>query len=123
MARAPRCRGSRPGGRAALRAVSLGVPRAALYGLLGPNGSGKSTFFRILSTALRPAEGTVRVDGHDVLRESDAVRRRLGVVFQSPSLDGKLTVAENLRFHGLLFGLRGAPLRARCAEMLERFSL
>ena len=115
--------GFRYGARAALEGISLSVPRGALFGLLGPNGSGKSTFFRILSTALRPGAGSVRIDGHDVTRASDAARSRLGVVFQAPSLDGKLTVSENLRFHGMLFGLRGAALRERCAEMLERFSL
>lgn len=115
--------GFRYGARAALEAVSLAVPRGALFGLLGPNGSGKSTLLRILSTALRPAEGSVRIDGHDAAREPGAVRRRLGVVFQAPSLDAKLTVAENLRFHGWLFGVRGDVLRERCAELLQSFSL
>jgi ABC-2 type transport system ATP-binding protein len=94
-----------------------------MFGLLGPNGSGKSTFFRILSTSLRPAQGSVRIDGFDTAQEADAVRRRLGVVFQSPSLDPKLTVGENLHFHGWLFGLRGPALRRRSAELLDGFSL
>lgn len=115
--------GFRYGERAALEGVSLTVPRGAFFALLGPNGSGKTTLFRMLSTALRPVEGSAAIDGLDLVRQADEVRRRLGVVFQSPSLDGKLTVAENLRFHGLLFGMGGAALRARADEMLEQFSL
>jgi ABC-2 type transport system ATP-binding protein len=86
--------------REALRGVSLQVPAAAMFGLLGPNGSGKTTLFRILATLLRPTSGTARIDGCDVRTQRDDVRRRLGVVFQNPSLDGKLTVAENLRHQG-----------------------
>ncbi|MCZ6552764.1 MAG: ABC transporter ATP-binding protein [SAR324 cluster bacterium] len=107
----------------ALDGVTLSVPRGSLFALLGPNGSGKTTFFRILSTALQPGTGSASIDGHDLEREPAAVRRRIGVVFQAPSLDGKLTVQENLRFHGLLFGWRGAALRDRAAEMLALFGL
>jgi len=113
----------RYGEREALRGVSLTVRRGEVFGILGPNGGGKSTLFRILSTLQAPSEGEARIMGHDVVREASAVRRRLGVVFQHPSLDAKLTVLENLCNHGALYGWSGATLRARAAELLERFRL
>jgi ABC-2 type transport system ATP-binding protein len=91
--------------------------------LLGPNGGGKSTLFRILSTLQSADGGAARVLGHDVARAPDAVRRVLGVVFQHPSIDPLLTVEENLVHHAHLFGMGGAPLRARVGEVLERLGL
>jgi ABC-2 type transport system ATP-binding protein len=113
----------RYGQRTALAGVSFTVASGERVALLGPNGSGKSTLLRTLATLLRPSEGRAGVDGHDVAREADAVRRRLGTAFQSPSLDGKLTVRENLRFQGWLYGLSGAALAARMDELLTRFSV
>ena len=113
----------RYGPRVALDNVSLTVPRGEIFGLLGPNGSGKTTLFRILSTLVKPREGRVRLFNCDVAQERDAVRRRIGVVFQAPSLDKKLTVRENLRHQGHLYGLRGPALRARMDELLGRFGL
>jgi len=113
----------RYGDRVALNAVNLAVHRGEIFGLLGPNGGGKTTLFRILSTLMSPSVGTVSVFGHDVVTQRNAVRRRIGVVFQSPSLDKKLTVAENLRHHGHIFGLRGAPLRQRMNELMQRFNI
>lgn len=101
------------GDRAALVDVSFAVAAGSIFGLLGPNGGGKTTLFRLLATLLPITRGTIRVDGLDLSRDSAAARRRLGVTFQSPSLDGRLTVAENLRHQGELYGLRGGPLRAR----------
>lgn len=98
------------GPRVALSDVSLEVREGEMFGLLGPNGGGKTTLFRILSTLLAPTAGRARVGGHDVVREAMAVRHHLGVVFQSPALDPQLTVAENLRCAGQLYGLRGANL-------------
>jgi ABC-2 type transport system ATP-binding protein len=109
--------------RLALSDVSLSVGEGELFGLLGPNGGGKTTLFRILSTLLLPSEGAARVLGHDVAHEPLAARRHLGVVFQAPSLDRKLTAAENLRCQGGLYGLRGAALRQRTEEMLARLGL
>ncbi|MCG3148721.1 MAG: Daunorubicin/doxorubicin resistance ATP-binding protein DrrA [Verrucomicrobiae bacterium] len=111
------------GDRVALDRVSFAVQPGEIFGLLGPNGGGKTTLFRILSTLVRPQEGNVRVFGQDVITQRNQVRRRIGVVFQAPSLDKKLTVRENLRHHGHIFGLSGAPLRQRIDELLNRFGI
>ena len=113
----------RYGDREALRGVSFAVPRGEIFGLLGPNGGGKTTLFRILSTSIVPTSGQARIFGHDVIREAALVRQQIGVVFQSPSLDKKLTAAENLRHHGHLYGLHGSALRERTDEMLARVGL
>lgn len=107
----------RYGERIALADVSFTVRRGELFGLLGPNGGGKTTLFRVLCTLLPPSAGRVTLAGRPV------DRRKIGVVFQSPSLDKKLTVRENLLHQGHLYGWRGAALRARIAELLERFQL
>ena len=106
--------------RRALDSVSFSVSCGEIFGLLGPNGSGKTTLFRILSTLMPVTSGTVCVLGHDLTTEVKAVRSLLGVVFQHPGLDGKLTVVENLRHHGHLYGLAGKSLRYRISELLER---
>jgi len=111
------------GEREALAGISLDVRPGELVALLGPNGSGKTTLFRILSTALVPTSGSVAVFGADVVRRPALARRELGVVFQAPSLDRKLTVAENLRHQGHLFGLHGRQLEARIAGALDRVGL
>ncbi|HUG91173.1 MAG TPA: ABC transporter ATP-binding protein [Planctomycetaceae bacterium] len=113
----------RYGERLALDGVSLAVERGEIFGLLGPNGGGKTTLFRILSTLLPVQEGSVAVLGLDARRQPDLIRRRIGVTFQSPSLDGKLTVLENLRHQGHLYGLSGTTLRERIAGLLERLGL
>ena len=111
----------RYGERLALDGVSFSVRKGEIFGLLGPNGGGKTTLFKILSTALRPTSGSARIEGVDI--RDDAVRRRIGVVFQAPSLDQKLTVAENLLHQGHLYGLMGSALRRRIDEELDRFKL
>ncbi|PYE53269.1 ABC transporter ATP-binding protein [Deinococcus yavapaiensis] len=108
---------------AALRGVDLDIPRGTFFALLGPNGAGKSTLVSILSTLLRPTKGEASVAGYDVRRQPGRVRRELGLVFQEPSLDERLTVIENLDFHGHLYGL-GSKERARRAwEVLELVEL
>ena len=103
----------RYGDRVALSGVSFETKQGEIFGLLGPNGGGKSTLFRILSTLMAPTQGRASICGHDVGSDSAAVRRKIGVVFQSQSLDKKLTVEENLRGQGHLHGMSGARLRER----------
>src|SRR5262245_27119856 len=107
----------------ALRGVSFSVNRGEIFGLLGPNGGGKTTLFRILSTSFPATSGDAAIFGDDVRLHPDQVRRRIGVVFQNPSLDKKLTVRENLMHHGHIYGLRGAGLQARMKEMMERLGI
>ena len=111
------------GERVALAGVSFEVRPAEIFGLLGPNGSGKTTTFRILSTLMLPAGGRALILGHDVAREPALVRRNIGVVFQAPSIDVKLSAEENLMLIGHIYGLRGSPLRKRVGEMLARVGL
>jgi ABC-2 type transport system ATP-binding protein len=110
-------------GRLALDGLTLSVRPGEIFGILGPNGSGKTTLFRILSTLIATAPGHAFVLGHDVATDRDFVRRHIGVVFQSPSLDKQLTAGENLVHQGHLYGLRGAELRARVAEGLDAVAL
>jgi len=105
------------GARVALDGVSFAVREAEIFALLGPNGGGKTTLFRIISTLLPPSGGEASVCGHDVVKGAAAVRACIGVVFQSPSLDPQLTVAENLRYGGNLYGLHGAGLETRLREV------
>jgi ABC-2 type transport system ATP-binding protein len=109
--------------RKALDDLSLSVLRNEIFGFLGPNGSGKTTLFRILATLIPPPPGVVRILGKDPAVERDFVRARLGVVFQSPSLDKQLTARENLQHQGHLYGLRGADLRQRIDRALDAVKL
>jgi ABC-2 type transport system ATP-binding protein len=111
------------GSRVALDGISFTVASGEIFGLLGPNGGGKTTLFKILSTLMRPSSGTAAVFGDVVTNAPQAARRHLGVVFQHPSLDGKLTVAENLMHHGHLYGVHGNALRARRETVLHRLGL
>ena len=113
----------RYGDRQALQSVSFDVAPGESFGLLGPNGGGKTTFFRIAATLLTPTNGTVRVFGHDVATHPDAVRRCIGKTFQSPALDDRLRVVENLHYHGHLYGLHGKSLNQRIDEALSLVNL
>jgi ABC-2 type transport system ATP-binding protein len=113
----------RYGDRTALNGVSFNVGSAELFGLLGPNGSGKTTLFRILSTLMVPSAGRATILGCDAVQEPAKLRRQIGVVFQAQSADLKLTAYENLWHQGHLYGLRGATLKQRIAEILARVGL
>ncbi|MGA7161216.1 MAG: ABC transporter ATP-binding protein [Bacteroidota bacterium] len=110
-------------GRPALNNVSLEVSKGEVFGFLGPNGGGKTTMFKILSTAIVPTNGRAEICGYDVVANSSNVRKHIGVVFQSPSLDIKLTVKENLRFQGLLHGMYGSEAMKRIDDVLRHLKL
>jgi ABC-2 type transport system ATP-binding protein len=111
------------GARVAVDDLSLQIEPGEIFVFLGPNGSGKTTLFRVLSTLIPLQSGAVSILGFDASREAPAVRRQIGVVFQAPSLDKKLTVAENLRHQGRLYGLSTAELKARTCELLATVGL
>lgn len=109
--------------RPALAGLDFSAPAGQIFGFLGPNGGGKTTLFRILATLARPEAGSVTVFGSDLATQAREVRRRLGVVFQNPSLDVQLTARENLVHQGHLYGLSGRNLADRIAAVLNRFSI
>ena len=99
--------------RNAVDGISFEVKAGEFFVLLGPNGAGKTTTISILTTTLSPTAGRATIDGSDIVRESSAVRRKVGIIFQRPSLDQNLTAEENVRFHAVLYGLyRYAPTYA-----------
>jgi ABC-2 type transport system ATP-binding protein len=110
-------------GVSAVDGVSFSVQRGEVFGLLGPNGAGKTTTVSVAVTRMRPTAGRVSVTGLDVVRRPSAVRRRLGVVTQTNTLDRSLSVWENLYYHCRYFGLSRREARSRSAELLERFGL
>jgi len=109
--------------RIALADLNLGVRAGSLVGLLGPNGSGKSTLLGLLSTRLALQSGKVSILGLDLATQVAGIRGRLGVVFQRPSLDRRLTVRENLHYGGQMYGLTGTALRQRIDQVLTQFRL
>jgi ABC-2 type transport system ATP-binding protein len=113
----------RYGWRLALDDVTFSIAAGEVFAFLGPNGGGKTTLFRLLSTLMPVQAGRAALWGHDVQRELDEVRRLIGVVFQAPSLDKKLTVEENMVAQAALYGLHGAAFRARRDEVLKQLGV
>jgi ABC-2 type transport system ATP-binding protein len=107
----------------AVKGIDLDVGDGEVFGFLGPNGAGKSTTISILCTLLKPTAGEVEVAGLDVMRHPDAVRHRLGLIFQDPSLDDQLTARENLEFHGFIYGLPARVRKERIGEVLAMVGL
>jgi ABC-2 type transport system ATP-binding protein len=107
----------------ALDGIDLAIRRNELFALLGPNGAGKTTLIHILCTILRPDAGTVTLAGFDVARAPRQARRHLGVVFQEPSVDDRLTVFENLNFHGLIYQVPADVRKKRIDELLALVEL
>jgi ABC-2 type transport system ATP-binding protein len=111
--------GAPPAQTEAVRAVSFQVGRGEIFGFLGPNGAGKTTTIKMLCTLLAPSSGVARLAGHDVVKEAEAVRRRIGVIFQDPALDDRLTAAENLGLHAIAYRVARAERPARIEEALR----
>ncbi len=103
--------------------VDLQIEKGELFGLLGPNGAGKTTLIHMLCTILPPTEGTAKVAGFDVGEKPDSVRASIGIVFQDPSLDNRLTGKENLDFHGRVYGMSKTRREKRIDEVLKLVGL
>ena len=107
----------------ALKKISFELNEGEIFGLLGPNGGGKSTLFKILSTSLIPSDGKVFYRDINLLKQPDDVRKKLAIVFQHPGLDEKLTVGENLKYHGMLYGVSKRDIKERTETLLSQFDI
>lgn len=107
----------------AVNQLSLSIARQQIFGILGPNGSGKSTLFRLIATLSQLQEGSILVSGFCTRNQTELVRQQIGVVFQSPSLDRKLTVLENIRCQAALYGLAGRERDKRIDEFVRLIGL
>lgn len=107
----------------AVSGVSFSVAEGEVFGFLGPNGAGKTTTINMLCTLLKPTSGTAVLNGHDVIKRPNEVRRSIGLVFQDPSLDERLTAQDNLVFHAMIYGLPKAEREKRISEVLAMVEL
>jgi len=103
----------------AVDSISFTVNPGEVFGFLGPNGAGKTTTVRMLCTLIRPSSGAAKVAGFDLVHRHNDVRRSIGIIFQDPSLDDRLTARENLRFHAMIYKVPRAEVNKRIAETLE----
>ncbi|NJE41781.1 ATP-binding cassette domain-containing protein [Thermococcus sp. GR6] len=103
----------------AVKGISFNVKRGEIFAFLGPNGAGKTTTVHVLTTLLKPTAGNAIVAGHDVVKESIEVRKKIGIVFQDPSLDRELTAYENMFIHGRIYGLSGNELKEKIETLLK----
>ena len=103
--------------------ISFDVNQGEIFALLGPNGAGKSTTIKIMTTLLHPTNGTVIINGFDIKKDPDDVRRSFGIVFQDPSLDDELTAYENMEFHGSLYKVQKKLRRERTEQLLKMVDL
>ncbi len=103
--------------------ITFSVKEDEIFGFLGPNGAGKTTTINIICTLLSKTSGEVILNGHDVTRERNEIRNCIGMVFQDPSLDDRLTALENLYFHGLLYNIPRGEMKKRSEEVLEMVNL
>ena len=110
-------------GLVAVEAISFSVEQGEVFGFLGPNGAGKTTTINMLCTLLKPTSGVARVGCCDITKEPNKVRREIGIIFQDPSLDDRLTADDNLRFHGYLYHMNKDVIERRIPEVLELVEL
>ena len=103
----------------AVKGISFKVKKGEIFAFLGPNGAGKTTTVHILTTLLKPNSGRATVAGYDVLKDAGEVRKRIGIVFQDPSVDRDLTAYENMLVHGGVYGLKGRELKEKIEELLR----
>ena len=113
----------RYGQRVALSNLTITIARGSIFVFFGPNGGGKTTLFRILTTLISPQEGSASILGWDLTTQTKLIRQRIGVVFQAPSLDKKLTVLENLQYQAALYGLPRDRFRRRSQELVKQLGL
>jgi len=107
----------------ALRGVDIRVEQGEMFALLGPNGAGKTTLFSILATLRAPTSGLAWVLGRDVVAQRDAIRREMGIVFQEPAIEQRLSGRDNLFLMGLLYGLSLGGARKRASEVLGQLGI
>jgi ABC-2 type transport system ATP-binding protein len=107
----------------AVRGISFEVQAGEIFAFLGPNGAGKTTTIKMLTTLLAPSGGRMAIDGLDPVRQPNDVRRRFGIVFQDPSLDGDLTAYENIELHGVLYHVPRRTRVERIEALLKLFEL
>ncbi|HEV2323269.1 MAG TPA: ATP-binding cassette domain-containing protein [Terracidiphilus sp.] len=107
----------------AVNDVSFEVAAGEIFAFLGPNGAGKTTTIKMLTTLLRPTSGSIELDGLDPRTQQNEARRRFGIVFQDPSLDGELTAWENMEIHGVLYHVSRKVRHKRIEELLRLFEL
>lgn len=103
--------------------LNLKIEHGEIFGLLGPNGAGKTTTISMLCTIINPTSGTASINGFDIVKEPDKVRKSIGIVFQDPSIDDRLTGRENLEFHAMLYGVPKDVREKRIAEVLKLVEL
>lgn len=107
----------------AVNDVSFGIEEGEVFGLLGPNGAGKTTLISMLCTILKPTSGTATINGYDIVKQKPQVRKSIGIVFQDPSLDDRLTGRENLEMHAGMYGVPKSEREKRINEVLEIVTL
>jgi len=110
-------------GLVAVDKLNIAVERGEVFGLLGPNGAGKTTTISMLCTILKPTSGTARVDGFDIVKQATHVRKSIGIVFQDPSVDDRLTGRENLYMHANLYGVPSSEQKSRIDKVLKLVEL
>src|SRR5271169_1469849 len=115
--------GSSSGSFTAVNDVSFAVEEGEIFAFLGPNGAGKTTTIKMLTTLLKPTSGAIEMDGLDPLVQQNEARKRFGIVFQDPSLDGDLTAWENMDLHGVLYHVPHKVRRQRTEDLLKLFEL